>query len=216
MNRRRLATRLGLSGAALGIAAGLVQALAGYAIPEWTGAKLATGALGLLTVGLSVLAGLAALRQRDPALSALSRAACALGLIGPGLICLTTVGRLWYVPAVLLTTAGLLTVQRWRATAQAVRDDWARVLLTVLGACELLMVASGPGLLMVVGALSAAALVTAAWWRSAPRRTVIGLVALGTIPFAAIGWTAVVPALLAIVAMLLALPVRRHRTSPTT
>ncbi|MFC6161658.1 hypothetical protein [Kribbella jiaozuonensis] len=200
MTRRRLATRLGLSGAALGMVAGLVQALAGYGIPEWTGNKLATGALGLLTLALSALAGLAALRQRDPDLSVLSRALCALGLIAPGLLCLTTVGRLWYVPAILLTTAGLLTIENWRATAAALRQDWTRVLLTVLGLCQLLMVASGPVLLMVVGALSAVALATAAWRRSASRRTVYSLVALGTIPFAALGWTAVVPILLAVIA----------------
>ncbi|MFD3403637.1 hypothetical protein ACFWUU_23335 [Kribbella sp. NPDC058693] len=200
MTRRRLATRLGLSGAALGMVAGLVQALAGYGIPEWTGNKLATGALGLLTLALSALAGLAALRQRDPGLSVLSRALCALGLIGPGLLCLTTVGRLWYIPAILLTTAGLLTIESWRATVTALRQDWTRVLLTVLALCQLLMVASGPALLMVVGALSAVALATAAWRRSASRRTVYSLVALGTIPFAALGWTAVVPVLLAVIA----------------
>lgn len=211
MNRRRVATRLGLSGAVLGIAAGLVQTLAGYGIPEWTGNKLATGALGLLTVGLSVLAGLAALRQRDPGLSLLSRALCAAGLIGPGLLCLTTVGRLWYVPAILLTAAGLLTIERWRATVAALRDDWARVLLTALAICELLMVASGPGLLMVVGALSGVALAIAAWWRSASRLAVFSLVALGAIPFAALGWTAVVPVLLAVFAGLLTLPVLHTR-----
>ncbi|MGW6281342.1 hypothetical protein [Kribbella sp. NPDC055071] len=170
MNRRRLATRLGLSGAALGIAAGLVQTLAGDSIPEWSGNKLATGPLGLLTVGLSVLAGLAAVRQRDPGLSVLSRAFCAVWLIGPGLLCLTTVGRLWYLPAILLTAAGLLTVERWRATAAALWDKWPRVLLTALAACQVLMVAAGPVLLTLVGALGGIALATAAWWRSAPRR----------------------------------------------
>ncbi|MGW6197991.1 hypothetical protein ACWF0M_17740 [Kribbella sp. NPDC055110] len=214
MKRRRLATRLGLSGAALGIAAGLIQTVAGHGIPEWTGNKLATGALGLLTVGLSALAGLAALRQRDPGLSVLSRALCAVSLIGPGLLCLTTVGRLWYGPALLLTTAGLLTVEHWRATVVALWDDWAQVLLTALAVCELLMVASGPGLLMVAGALGGVALAVAAWWRSVSRRAAFSLVALGTVPFAALGWTAVVPVLLAVFAGLLALPVlasRPHR-----
>ena len=113
-SRHRLTMRLGVTGAALGIVAGLVQVVAGHRIPEWTGAKLATVQLGLLTVGLSLLAGLAARRQRDTDLSVLARAACALGLIGPGLVCLSTVGRLWYVPAVLLVVAGGLTIDSWR------------------------------------------------------------------------------------------------------
>jgi hypothetical protein len=209
MSRRQLATRLGVSGAVLGLIAGLIQALAGYAIPEWTGNKLAHGSLGLLTVGLSTLAGLAALRQRDPQLSLLSRAACSVGLIGPGLLCLTTVGRLWYLPAVLLTAAGLLTVVRWRATVLAVLDDWDRVLLSVLGGCELFMVASGPAVLTIAGGLGGAVLIVAAWWRPASRRTVAGLVVLGTVPFAALAWTAVVPVLLAVLAGLLTLPLVR-------
>ncbi|MGW6276156.1 hypothetical protein [Kribbella sp. NPDC055071] len=214
MRRRRLATRLGLTGAGLGILAGLVQAVAGYGIPEWTGDKLANGALGLLTVALSALAGLAALRQRDPRLSVLSRAACSLGMIVPGLLGLTTVGRLGYVPAVLLTAAGLLAVERWRATRHALAAGWDRVLLCALGACELLMVASGPGALMVVGGTGGVALIAAACRRAVARHTFAGLVAFGTVPLAIFGRTAVVPILLAVLAWLIALPMTR-RDGPT-
>jgi hypothetical protein len=44
--------------------AGVIQATAGHRIPDWTGAKQAPGALGLLTIILSLLAGLAAAWQR--------------------------------------------------------------------------------------------------------------------------------------------------------
>jgi hypothetical protein len=211
-DRRRRATQLGVAGAGLGVVAGLIQAIAGWGIAEWTGAKQAYGALGLLTIGLSILAGAAALRQRRPDLSVLARAACALGLIAPGLLCLTTVGRLWYLPAVLLVAAGGLTVHRWRATLSALAENWTRVLLSVLGVCQLLMVASGSRTLLVVGGLSGVALIVAAWLRSAPIVVVLALVAAGTLPFAALGWTAVVPVLVALLAGLMtALVVCRTR-----
>ena len=102
----RPAAALGLTGSLLGVAAGLVQATLGARIPEWTGNKQAPVALGLLTVALSLLAALAAGLQYRTARSAGARAACAAGLIVPGLLCLSTVGRLWYVPAALLIVAG--------------------------------------------------------------------------------------------------------------
>ena len=139
-SRHRLAMRARPDRRGLGIAAGLVQVVAGHRIPEWTGAKLATVPLGLLTVGLSLLAGLAARRQRDR-LSVLARAACALGLIGPGLVCLSTVGRLWYLPAVLLVVAGGLTIDSWRQTASELDENWYRVLLSVTGGSQMLMAA---------------------------------------------------------------------------
>jgi hypothetical protein len=129
MNRRGVTTGLGTTGAELGVAAGLIQTTVGSGIPEWTGDKLANGALGLLTIALAAVAGLAALRQRDARLSVLSRAACTLALIGPGLVCLTTVGRLWYLPAALLTTAGgpaLLMVVGGLGGAALVAAAWWR------------------------------------------------------------------------------------------
>lgn len=211
MNRLLLASRIGQGGAVILLAAGLVQAVAGYGIPEWTGDKLAHASLGLLTVGLALIAGLAAARQRDSHLSVLARAACAAAQLGPGLLSLTTVGRLAYLPAALLGVAGVLTVHDWRDTGAALLDEWDRVLLTVLGLCELLLVAEAPVRLMVVGAVGGAALVVAAWWRSAPRVVRLNLAALGTLPIVALGWTAVVPVLLAGVAWLLVLPL----TTPT-
>ncbi|MFJ1760077.1 hypothetical protein ACIOD2_07160 [Amycolatopsis sp. NPDC088138] len=209
MNRRSATAGLGTTGALLGVVAGLIQATVGAGIPELTGDKLAHGALGLLTTALAAVAGFAALRQRKAGLSVLSRAACSLALIGPGLLCLTTVGRLWYLPAALLTTAGVLTVDSWRDTAAALVRSGPRVLLTALAGCEVLMAAAGPALLMVVGGLGAAALVAAAWWRTAPRSAVLALVLSGTVPFGLLGWTALVPLVLAVLALLLSLPLLR-------
>ena len=215
MNRRRLASRIGKGGAGLLLGAGLIQAVAGDEIPEWTGDKVDYGALGALTVGLSLLAGFAAIRQRDGSLSVLARAACAAGIIGPGLLALTTVGRLAYLPAALLTIAGVLAVQGWSASWSAVTANWDRVLLSALGGCELLMVAAGPARMIIVGIFGGLALVTAASRRTVPRRTLVSLLALGTVPIAALGWTTVVPVILAMTTWLIAIPVLRAQASRT-
>jgi hypothetical protein len=107
VTRTRVAARLGTAGALLLGAAGLVQTTLGAVIPDWTGDKLAPVGLGLLTVGLAALALVAARRFRRPGRSPGQRAAGALALAGPGLLCLTTVGVLAWVPAVLLVAAGV-------------------------------------------------------------------------------------------------------------
>jgi hypothetical protein len=205
---RRAAAGLGLAGSALGVVAGLVQAVAGSDIPQWTGNKNAPVALGLLTIGLSVLAGIAALAQRRD-LSVPGRAACALGLVVPALLCLTTVGRLWYLPAVLLLAAALSTVDSWRETAAVVGRNWSRVLLGALGACELLMAARATPAAMTAGFVGGLALLAAAWLRTVSRGILLGLAVLGTVPFAALAWTALVPLLLALVAVVLLVPILR-------
>lgn len=212
--RHRVAFRLGLAGSVLGLVAGLIQVFAGSAIPEWTGAKLATVPLGLLTVGLSVLAAMAARRQARSDLSVLGRAACALGLIAPGLLCLSTVGWLWYLPAVLLVVAGVLSVDHWRDTGAALVDRWPRVLLSAIGGCEILMAAGSSPLLLVVGAAGGIALLVAAWLPTRSWTLVAGLAALGTVPFAALGWTAGVPVLAALLGVLLTLLVVREIRKP--
>lgn len=195
MSRRLLATRLGIAGAVLGIVAGLIQTIAGYGLPELTGDKLDNAGLGLLTIGLSVLAGAAALGQRRTR-STSARAGLALGMLGPGLLCLTTAGVVWYPAAVLLTAAAVLTIDSWRQTGRMLVDNWPRVLLSALGACQILMVAAGPALVMVVGALGGILVMVAAWlpltrWNAL-------LLLAGTVPFVVLSWTAVIPVLVAL------------------
>jgi hypothetical protein len=203
--RRLSAAGLGLAGALIGVAAGLTQATVGDRIPEWTGAKQAPVALGLLTVALSLVAGLAAARQQRSDLSLGARAGCAIGLAGPGLLCLTTVGRLWFLPAVLLLAGAALTIDSWRDTASTIGARWWSVLLSALGGCELLMAARAAPAPMLVGALGGAALIAAAWLRRPSRVRSWTLVAVGTVPFAVLAWTAVVPLLLLVEAFVVAL-----------
>lgn len=207
--RHRVAARLGVAGGSLGVVAGVIQATVGSRIPYWTGAKAAPGSLGLLTITLSLLAGLAALRQRNPRLTVGSRAACAVALLAAGFLCFTTVGRLWYLPGPLLLVAGTLTIDSWQHTASVIVKNWWRCLLSVLGAAELLMAAGAPPALMAVGAVGGIALIAASWLRHARRVALLGLVVLGTVPFAALAWTAIVPVLLLLAAAAVAVPLAR-------
>ena len=100
-----------------------------------------------------------------------------------------------------LGTAGALTVAGGaRESARAVAAQWLRVLLSALGLCQLLMAAAAPPWLTVIGAVSGVALVLAAWL---PARTglLVALVLLGTAPLAIVGWFALVPPLVAVVAL---------------
>ena len=212
--RHRWVVRLGLAGSVLGLLAGIAQATIGSRIPEWTGAKASPIALGLLTAGLSALAGWAALQQRDLRLSVGGRAACALALAGPGLLCLSTVGRLWYPSALLLVVAGTMTIGSWSDTAKMLATGWFRALLGALGACQLLMAAGAPPALALVGAAGGASLIAAAVWRAASRPVIAGLLAAGILPFAILAWAAIVPPLVALTAALIAVPVLRGVADP--
>jgi hypothetical protein len=214
--RHRWVVRLGLAGSALGLLAGIVQATVGSRIPEWTGAKASPIALGLLTVGLAALAGWAALEQRDLRLSVGGRAACALTLAGPGLLCLSTVGRLWYPSALLLVVAGTMTIDSWSDTARMLATGWFRVLLGALGACQLLMAAGAPPALALVGTVGGASLIAAAALRSASRPVVAALLAVGILPFAILAWAAIVPPLVALAAAFIAVPLLRDAAAPRT
>ncbi|WP_410611213.1 hypothetical protein [Amycolatopsis sp. lyj-109] len=214
VRRHRLTAGLGLAGGLLGVVAGVTQATVGDQIPQWTGAKQAPVALGLLTVALSLVAGMAAGRQHRADLSVGARAACALALAGPGLLCLSTVGRLWFPSAGLLIVAGVLTIDSWRDTAAALSANWMRVLLGALGVCELVMSAGAAPAPMVAGALGGAALVAAAWMHHRPRWQSWVLVAIGTVPFAALAWTSIVPLLVTVEAFAVAaaIPARGRTT----
>jgi hypothetical protein len=214
--RRRVAASLGIAGGALGLIAGTVQALAGARIPEWTGAKQAPGSLGLLTIALSVLAGYAAHRQARVGTSVGSRAAYTAALLLPGLLCFSTVGRLWYLPGPLLLTASFLSIDSIRDTAVLVGRNWLRCLLALLGAAELLMAAGAAPVLLAVGAVGGIALLVAGTVARS-RASLIALVVIGTLPFTVLAWTAVIPILLLLATAAIAVPLtRRPFPAPVT
>jgi len=200
-DRRRLAAVLAAVGAALGVVAGVIQASVGSDIPEWTGAKAEPGALGVLTVVLSLFSASGALALRRSHVGARGRLLAAATLVVPALVCFTSVGRLWFLPGPLMLAAGILSVDSWSQAAHLVRRSWIRILLASLGGFEMLMAAGAAPTVLMVGFAGGSCLVAAAWLGTKRGSGVfLGLVALGTLPFAALAWTALVPVLLLLVA----------------
>jgi hypothetical protein len=102
------ARTLGLIGVGLGVAAGLVQLVAGSNIPEWSGNKTDNAALGLTTVILSLVAaaGLWHLRHNPVRWQRIGALLLVIACAG---VCFTTVGRLWYLPGPVIIAAAVLT-----------------------------------------------------------------------------------------------------------
>lgn len=202
VRRRRIGSMLAISGAVLGAVAGIVQASVGSEIPDWTGSKASPDALGALTIALSLVAGVgcAAMRRphRDEPLVAVA------AIVVPALVGFTTVGRLWLVPGPLLLVGATLSIASWSDAADLTRRSWTRVLLASLGGFEMLMAVGATPVVMAVGAAGGAALVAAAITGAQRRGRFVGLVLLGSIPFAAVAWTALIPVLLLLVATALA------------
>ena len=215
LSRQHAAAALGLAGAALGVLAGLTQATAGSRIPDWTGNKGSPVALGLLTVLLSLAALAAALSLRGRApLRPARRVLAAVGLLVPAGLCFSTVGRLWYVPGVLLLS-GLGFTLAAGGTAEllpVIRGNWIRGLITVLGAFEILMaVSAGPPLTIAVGVIGGAVLMIAPWLAGrAQPATILAALLIGMLPFAALTYWSVASPVLAVVALALAFPVIRR------
>lgn len=208
---RRVAAVLGMVGGSLGVFAGLVQASAGPLIPQWTGAKDSPVALGALTVVLSGLAVLSAIRlgaARPPTPG--RHLAAAAGLAVPGALCFTTVGALWYLPGALLLVAAASAVATGERVGRRIAESWTRMLVSALGAVELLMAAgAGPATTISVGAAGGLALLAAPWVPDT--RLALGLLLVGTLPFAVLTWWSVVSPLLAVLALTLGLKVLHAR-----
>jgi hypothetical protein len=213
--RGRWARSLGRVGGLVGVAAGLTQALVGRQIPAWTGDKSSPVVLGLVTVLLSTgaLIGASDLSRRTRP-SAARRGATLVGYVVPALVCSTTVGRLWVVPgALLLAGAVCLLLDGPRSElVDVVRTQRAKVLITILVVAQLAMAATSGRLLVQVVGLIGGLLVLGVWGTSRPRPAAL-LVALGTTPFAVLAWTALVPVLVALLAVGLALAVRPARAA---
>lgn len=217
---QQTAARLGLAGGALGVLAGGAQAVAGTAIPEWTGDKADPVALGLLTILLSVIAlGAASVLRRTQAPTPALQAVVAAGLVVPGALCISTVGRLWYLPGcLLLLAAGLaLAAGGARDVWTVIRTNWTRVLVSLLGAFVLLMaVSAGPVSTIVVGAVGGVALMAAPWVIGQTRALGVVLLLIGTLPFALLTWWSVVTPLLAVLALAIGVTVIRSTDAVPT
>lgn len=200
-----LAVKLGLFGGGLGVIAGTIQALVGSQFPEWTGAKANPTGLGLLTVLLSVIAILsvwALRRSGSNPISPQRRAVIVVGLLVPAGLCFSTVGRLWYLPGVLLLIAAANVV--WAGNAGELRifvqAKWLRMMLSVLGGFELLMAVSAAPLLTVIIGIAGGLVLMAAPWLPGRASMRLLLILAGTLPFAVLTWWSVATPLLAVLA----------------
>ena len=215
MNRwqqnQHIASVLGLIGGALGVVAGLIQATFGSHIPNWSGHKAAPVALGLLTILLSAISVLSAVALRSEVTPG-RRLAAAAGFLVPGSLCFSTGGALWYPPGVLLFTGGVFGVIAGDGlrTREVLATMWWRLLVSVLGAFELLMaVSAGPTVTIAFGVLGGVALTVAPWVPAWRIRLVLLLI--GTLPFAILTWWSVATPVLAVLALAIGLSTLRPR-----
>jgi hypothetical protein len=190
---QRLAAALGTLGAGLGLLAGVVELTAGPSIRSWVGNKEDTTRLGLATVLLAAVALLAAVVLRRAAASPTMRFAAAVGLVAPGLICFTTVGRVWYLPGAILVAAGVLALADLRQEAHTVRTtlnrNWTAILAAVLALFYVFLGATALGFAGLVGILGGLAVLgLLALHTKLSRPFGLALLMFATLPFALLTW----------------------------
>ncbi|MEV6630451.1 hypothetical protein AB0M54_06840 [Actinoplanes sp. NPDC051470] len=93
------------------------------------------------------------------------------------------------------------------------RARW-QVLLSALGVCQLLRAANASPLVRVLGVAGGLVLVAIAWAARRRAALVAGII-VGTVPFAAVAWTALVPVVLVPVAFAVACPVSATTSVPS-
>jgi hypothetical protein len=214
MNRDdRLLLLTGVLAAVLGVGAGIAEILAGTA--RWAGNKNDPTTLGLVTVGLGVVIGAAALSA-----TRVHRPGAPLGTAATLLVCallgLTTAGLAWVPAAVAAMAACALVARRPRPAAAwhgNLRAQWVPALVVALSLIYLtfgIVARDRVGLLGIAGfGLAVAALALHGRSRFA---AAVALV-VAAVPFAvATAWTVVIP-LTAALMLAIGLPYvigRRH------
>jgi hypothetical protein len=146
----KFAIRLGVTGGILGAVAGLIELTVGAQIRPWIGNKENPAVLGVVTLllsGLALGATLSARNAKTPTNDA--RLAIFLGVWLPAMICFTTVGRLWYLPGLLLTVATLLLARQYWFGAEPA--GLARTAASIGRADRLVAVAGSLLILVSVG-----------------------------------------------------------------
>jgi hypothetical protein len=204
--------RLAVAGAALGVAAGLVELAVGPTIRGWVGNKQDTTRLGLATLVLSLIALAAAvswLRRRHPTSGA--QLLVAAGLVVPGLIGFTTVGRLWYAPGALLLLASLpLLVELGREPANVratLSRSWLAGLTAILATFYIFLGATALGLAGALGVIGGLlVLVGLPASTRLPKSLRALLLVAAAVPFAALTWWSVITPLLAVLLLAIGWP----------
>jgi hypothetical protein len=193
---QRLIGAIGAAGATLGVVVGLVELTVGPSIRSWVGDKQDTTRLGAATLVLAALALLAALMLRRPSASPPARLAAAIGLLVPGLICFTTIGRLWYLPGAILVAAGAAALADLRKDTKTVRAtldrNWATILTAVLALFYVFLGATALGLAGVLGIVGGGAvLAELALQKRLSHALGLAILTVATLPFALLTWSSV-------------------------
>lgn len=146
---RKLAIQLGKLGSALGGLAGLIEISIGAQIRSWIGNKENPFILGLMTFLLSGVAFVSILSASSHVKPSNDRKlAILLGVLLPAAICFTTVGRLWYLPGLLLiTTCLLLAYEYWFGKSN---DSSPKTILKRFGAIQIIGGVGGLSILVSV------------------------------------------------------------------
>jgi hypothetical protein len=193
----------GVVGAVLGVVAGVVELVIGPSIRPWIGDKHDTLRLGLATMALSAVAFVAAwvLAHRSD-VSSSHRMLCAVAMLIPGVVCFTTVGRLWYPAGTVLVSSALITLYGARtdlpAVARTIARAWAAVLMVTLGLMYVGLGAAASGVsgaFGIAGGLVAIAVVVTRRRHAVPIS--LGLLLLGVVPFALLTWWSLVTPIVA-------------------
>jgi hypothetical protein len=209
----RIAPLIGIVGGTLGLIAGLVELTAGPSVRSWVGNKEDTTRLGLATVVLAAIALAAALGlTRRPQLSAPRRLALAAPLLLSGLICFTTVGRLWYLPGALLVAAGFLVAADLRSeiteVVVAAERAWPAILTAALGCFYIFLGATALGLAGVLGIAGGLLVLGLVATRGKlPVPIAVALLVLAALPFAALTWWSVATPLIGLLLLAIGMPV---------
>ncbi len=203
----RLAGRLATAGAALGILVGLVDVAVGSSIRGWVGNKLDTTTLGLGTVALASIALASAIAwQRPGGAGGGRRPATVLALGVPAAICFTTIGRLWYLPGLLLLGAAALILARSTSAelSRAVAERaWLGGLTGLLGGYYVFLGFDALNAAGFLGILGGMLLWTALAIAGNTPRVAFGLIALGALPFAIATWWSVATPLIAVLMLVI-------------
>lgn len=204
----RVAARLATLGAGLGVIAGVLDVAVGASIRGWIGNKLDPTPLGFLTVILSAIALAGAITWQRPAgRDGGRRLGTILAFLLPAGICFTTIGRLWYLPGVLLLGAAVLVGAagtRAELAHAVTRHHWLTGLAALLGAYYLFLGGDAlPKPVGILGILGAPAIWGALLAIRCSHRLRLVLLIVGALPFAVATWWSAVTPLIAILVLTL-------------
>jgi len=141
---KKLALKLGTWGAVLGMLAGVVELSIGTHIRPWIGDKENPVVLGIVTLFLSGMAFVSmTIASKQDALTNDGKLAIFLGVLLPAAICFTTVGRLWYLPGILLIVSVLFLAFEFWMNSQArdvpVSSERTRKMIAAIGSLVILL-----------------------------------------------------------------------------